>query len=127
MSCSSPLPGVRAPRIRAQINGLNIDSVIHAEIVCRGSCSSSTFDFTIGITNSAFDVYAIGLLTAQVSVKIYIYSRGLDVGDPILEGLADSVSVDQVSGTARVLGRDYSSVLIDLTFQSCTAIKLPVR
>ncbi len=118
MSRSSTLSGVRAPRLRAQINGVNVDSVIHAEIACRGSCSSSTFDLTIGITESTLDAYSIGLLTARVGVKIYIYSRGLDVGAPILEGLADSISVDQVNGTARVLGRDYSSVLVDLTFQS---------
>jgi len=108
---------VGAPRLRAQIAGLDVGSVIHAELASRGSFKSSTFELTISITEGALNIFAIGLLTAKVDVKVFIYSRGSSAGRPVVEGFADSISVDQVNGTARLIGRDYSSVLIDSMFQ----------
>lgn len=36
----------------------------------------------------------------------------------IFDGLADDIAVDPINGTARLIGRDYSSVLINSTYQS---------
>ena len=117
MTSSPVITAVMAPRLRAQINGASVDSIIHAEIVSRGSCKSSRFELTISITKNTRDRGWLSLIGGRVTVEIYVYSKITGDGVAIFEGLADSISVDQTNSIARILGRDYSSVLIDSTYQ----------
>jgi phage protein D len=106
------------PRIWAQINGTTVDSVMHANISNNGSCKSSRFELTVSTIGNAADNQWLDLLSGKVAVTIYMSSRpdGSDLAT--FDGLADNVGVDMINGTARIIGRDYSSVLISSTYQS---------
>ena len=56
-------------------------------------------------------------MDGKVSVEILIRPQPGTAEVSMFEGLADSISLDPINGIARILGRDYSSVLINSTFQ----------
>ena len=117
MTSASLTTPVRAPRLRVDINGVIINSIVHAEVVNRGSYKSSDFELTASITGNIRDRRWLSAVSGRATVQIYMYSGIFGVGPPIFQGLADSISIDQTNGIARISGRDYSSVLIDSTYQ----------
>jgi hypothetical protein len=108
---------LRTPRIWAQINGANVNSIMHADIAHNGSCQSSRFELTVSAIGDTSNIPWLNLIGGKVSVTTYMREqRG---GSPAImfEGLADNIAVDPINGTARIIGRDYSSVLISSTYQ----------
>jgi hypothetical protein len=58
------------------------------------------------------------LLNGRVTVQIFIRSDWENSEASMFEGLADIISLDPVNRTARIQGRDYSSILINSTYQN---------
>ena len=108
---------VRATRIRAQINGATVNSIMHADIIRAGSCKSSRFELTVSTLGDTSGNQWLDLLTGKVTVEILMRSQpdGNDVS--MFEGLADSIALDPINGVARVQGRDYSSILVNSTYE----------
>src|SRR5271165_1160673 len=107
----------RTPRLRVLINGVNVNSVMHAEISNRGSFKSSRFELTISITRNTPDNSWLRLLHGKIAVIIFVFPDiSSDIG-MTFEGMADSISIDQTNGIARVIGRDYSAILVESTYQ----------
>jgi hypothetical protein len=108
---------VGTPRIRAQINGQPVTSIVHADLINAGSCKSSRFELTVSTLRDTSANQWLDLLTEKVTVEILMRSQpdGNDVS--IFEGLADSVAFDPINGIARVQGRDFSSILVNSTHQ----------
>jgi hypothetical protein len=108
---------VNTPRIWAQINGAPVNSIMHADMTNAGSCKSSRFELTISTLGDFSGNQWLDLLTGKVTVEILMRSQpdGSDVS--MFEGLADSIALDPINGVARVQGRDFSSILINSTYQ----------
>ena len=108
---------VRAPRVRAQINGCVIDTILHVDMIARGSCKSSRIELTVSTNRTTSDTSWLNHLGGKVTVKIFIGLLFTDVEAIMFEGLADNVALDPINGVARIQGRDYSSVLINSSYQ----------
>jgi phage protein D len=106
-----------APRVWAQINGADVDSVMHANISNNGSCKSSRFELTVSTSGNTQADQWLPLIAGKVTVAIYMRSRRGENGSTMFEGLADNIAIDPINSTARITGRDYSSVLISSTYQ----------
>ena len=111
---------VRAPRVRAQINGCVIDTILHVDMIARGSCKSSRFELTVSTNRTTSDTSWLNHLGGKVTVKIFIGLLFTDVEAIMFEGLADNVALDPINGVARIQGRDYSSVLINSSYTPLT-------
>ncbi len=108
----------RAPRIWSQINRTNVNSIMHADISKNGSCQSSRFELTVSTSDNATDTQWQNPAGGKVGVTIFMRMRQ-DVCDTVIfEGLADSITTDLINGTTRIVGRDYSSVLVSSTYQN---------
>jgi hypothetical protein len=115
---NADIASVKAPRIQALVNGLAINSVIHADIVNSGSCKSSHFELTVSINDSATDNLWLNLPSGRIAVSISV-SADPDYDQTIMfEGLAENVAFDPINRVARIQGKDYSSVLVNTTFQN---------
>jgi phage protein D len=117
MQGSSASVFTRSPRVRAQINGAIVDSIMHVVMIDGGTCKSSRFELTVSTSGDTSSSRWIGLANGKVTVQIFVRSHWADSDVAMFDGLADSVAIDPINGTARILGRDYSSVLINSTFQ----------
>jgi hypothetical protein len=107
---------VRAPRVRALINGVLVDSIMHVDIVLSGSCKSSRFELTASTLGKPSSNLWLDSLDGKVTVEILMRSQFSDNDVSMFEGLADSISVDPLNRTTRIQGRDFSSILIDSTY-----------
>jgi hypothetical protein len=110
-------PGSRTPRVRALINGMPVDDVIHADVTDRGSCKSSHFELTVRAGGISLNTQWLNLQNGPVSVTISFYTQWDDTDAVEFEGLADSISFDPIRMIARIQGKDYSSVLANSSFQ----------
>jgi hypothetical protein len=106
---------VSNPRVWVQINGLTVDSVMHASILNNGSGKSSRFEITV--STAVYNQW-LRLPGGRVPVTIYMNSQSDGTDVVMFDGLADTIEVDTINSTARVLGRDYSSILISSMYQS---------
>jgi hypothetical protein len=109
---------ISAPRIWAQINGVTVGTVMHANISNNGSGKSSRFEITVSIGGNVAGNRWLDLLSGKVAVAIYITSQWNDNDIIRFDGLADNIAVDTLNSTARIIGRDYSSLLISSAYQS---------
>jgi phage protein D len=108
----------RAPRLRAEVNGVNIDSIMHAEIMTNGSCKTSQFEITVSTIARPLTENILGSLNERVVVRIFMRVLRDESDVTMFVGLADSITIDPVKNTVRISGRDYSSALISSTYQS---------
>jgi hypothetical protein len=91
---------------------------MHATISNDGPGKSSRFELTISIGgNWSYGLWP-DLANGKVAVTIYMRTQPGDPGSVMFDGLADNIAVDPINGTVRIVGRDYSSVLISSTYQS---------
>jgi len=111
------MASARAPRIRAQINGEIVDSIMNADWTDGGSCKGATFELTISTSGNRSENRWLDLLTGRVAVQIYMNAQRADSKIMTFEGLADNIAIDPINNTARILGRDYSSVLANSAYQ----------
>ncbi len=95
-----------------------VDSVMHADISNNGSHKSSRFELTISTNGGSANSQWLNLVNSKVDVAIYLRSHWDDRSSVLFNGLADNIAFDPLNGTARIVGRDYSSVLISSTYQS---------
>jgi phage protein D len=72
---------------------------------------------TVSTAGGPLDNNWLGLLSGSVAVVIYIRSQWTGSDVTMFTGLADSIAIDPINNTARILGRDYSSVLINSMYQ----------
>jgi hypothetical protein len=110
-------PSLRTPRVRAQFNGVAVDSVLHIDMTIAGSNRSSQFELTVSIENRLQTEQWLDPSTGRVEVKIFMHCEKYDNGTVVFQGLADGVAFDPINRVARVQGRDYSSVLINSGYQ----------
>lgn len=108
---------VRAPRVRVRLNGTYVDSILHLEATICSSCKSSRFEVTVSTGGSSLNGQWLDSATGPVSVTILIRSDISNAESVIIEGLADDIAFDPINRIARLQGRDYSSVLIDSSYQ----------
>jgi hypothetical protein len=117
MARNRPANRVEAPRVRAQFNGISIDSITHMEVSLNGSRKSSHFELTVStggsVPNGCWLESSPGM--AAVKILMHFQQNGSEIN--LFEGLADSVAYDPINRLARVEGRDYSSVLISSSYQ----------
>ena len=107
---------VTAPKVRAELNGMPINTILRVDITNTGSTTSSRFELMMSTVGEAALGQWIGRLRGIVSVKIYIRSQS---GDMLMfQGLADSISTDPINQIIRIVGRDYSSVMIGSAYQA---------
>jgi phage protein D len=90
---------------------------MHAEIMSLGSCKSSRFELTASISGDASDQPWLSLLSERVTVEIYIGTEGTNSESSMFTGLTDSIAIDPIAKIALLTGRDYSSVLVNSTYQ----------
>ncbi len=88
----------RAPRVWLQINGINVNSVMHADISNNGPCQTSRFELTVSTSGSTTDTEWQNPEGGRVSVAIYMRMRQDGHDTLIFEGLADSIATDVLNG-----------------------------
>jgi len=108
----------RAPRIKVSVNGSDVTTVMHADIMYGGSCRSSHFDVTLAIEGQMADQNWLGAISGGVAVNIVAYSEWDATGASIFKGLADRISFDPIRAVARIAGTDYSSILANSSYQA---------
>lgn len=118
MSNDSDKAYFRAPRVWVQINGALVNSVLHVDMTNSGSCKSSRFELTVSTNVDKISNQWLDLIDGKVTVQIFMRSEWLGNDIMAFEGLADNIAIDSINRTARILGRDYSSVLINSMHQS---------
>jgi hypothetical protein len=117
MSLNSDAVVARSPRIWVQIDGTAFDTVMHADMVSAGSCRSSHFELTLALSGKLELIQWLCSLSGRVVVKIYMRLRPGENDTIMSEGLMDSLTLDSLSNVVSIRGRDYSSILIDSTYQ----------
>lgn len=117
MLLNSRTASAKAPRVRALINGAMVDSIMHVDMVLGGSCKSSRFELTASTLGNSLNNQWLDLLAGRVTVEILMRSQSAANDISMFEGLADSISVDPINGVARIQGRDFSSILINSTYE----------
>ncbi len=91
---------------------------MHADITNSGSCKSSRFELTVSTSRDTPNNRWLDMVSGKVSVEIYVRSQHSGSEIVMFTGLADSIAMDPINGTARLIGRDYSSVLVNSTYQN---------
>ena len=117
MSTHSDAISAKAPRIWVQIAGTMFDTVMHADLVSAGSCKSSHFELTLALSRKLESNQWLGTLSGGIAVKIYMRLHRGENNLVMFEGLMDSLTFDAFSNVVSIRGRDYSSILIDSTYQ----------
>lgn len=114
---------VRCPRIRLNINGISVDGCVSAEVVnCRGS-KANAFRVVLSSTEVARRIGSTWIDKDPIDVSIdfgfYQFSEQSDAIQWVrmISGQADRISLNQVSGTVSLDGRDYASRLMDGVLQ----------
>jgi phage protein D len=117
MSLSPDTVFARSPRIQVQIAGITFDTVMHANLVSAGSCKSSHFELSLALSEKMGSSQWLDSLSGSVVVKIYMRLHQEENDTIMFEGLMDSLTFDSLSNIVSIRGRDYSSILIDSTYQ----------
>jgi hypothetical protein len=110
-------PPLRTPRVRAQFNGLPVDSVLHVDMTVAGSYKSSQFEVTVATGQTSGTEQWLTPSAGRVAVTIFMQCQKDDGETVVFQGLADGIAFDPITRVARVQGRDYSSVLINSGYQ----------
>ena len=103
-----------SPRISAVINGLSINSVLHADIVITDSTSASNFQLTLGLP----DALAVRDMPGHPDVSIAITPDSNSPGAVIFEGVSDSLTFDPLRKLAALRGRDMSGPMRETSPQN---------
>ena len=112
------IPDFKAPRVLAEINGIIVDDVIHANITMHQPGKSSSFALTVSMgSQSTNDHWIIGAARRTV-VSLSVHMTGTEEKIHIFEGLADDIAFDAIGKVAHIRGRDYSAILAGATIQS---------
>jgi phage protein D len=104
--------------VRAHLNGVAVDSILHIDMTIAGSNRSSQFEITVSIEDRLQTERWLNPSTGKVAVTIFMHCQEYDSDTVIFQGLADGVAFDPINRVARVQGRDYSSVLISSGYQN---------
>lgn len=107
---------VNAPRVRAQINGSVVDSVMTTKVTAGASGKSSQFDLMASTSGGINRNPWLSSLSGKVAVKIMMNCWSTSDEVTMFEGLADNIAVDSINNQVHIQGRDYSSVLINSTY-----------
>ncbi len=107
----------RSPRLRVEINGTNVNSVMHADITASGSCKTSKFELIVSVNDFSRPSSWLNTLSGRVSVEIFARLRPDGAERSMFQGLADTASLDPIQKVARIQGRDYSALLSNSAFQ----------
>lgn len=114
----SPMPGFRAPRVMAEINGLIVNTVIHASISMNHSGKSSRFALTVSMGRQTGGDQWLAGATRRVAVSLLVHTAGAEEPVRVFEGIADDLAFDPIRKIAHIQGRDYSAILGGSTIQS---------
>ena len=99
------------PRIRAQINGMPVNSVIHAEVTASASGRSGRFTLTFGASDGMPEQDWPNRIMGVVEVAIFMRDKLSESEARIFDGLANHVTYDPIRKIAHMRGHDHSSVL----------------
>ena len=91
------------------VNGMRVDNILLASIASNNCFSADSFSVIVATSSSASEDMIFW--SSLTSAYIEIYSA--DMQNAIITGMADSVILDWFQGTAKIEGRDLSSLLID--------------
>lgn len=108
---------IRSPRLRVEINGVNINSIMQADIMAAGSRRTSKFELTASVNDFSKRDSWLNTLSGRVSAEIFMRLQPSDDEESMFEGLVDAVSFDPIQKVARVRGTDYSSLLSSSAYQ----------
>lgn len=109
---------VRTPRVRAEINEISLDSITHMELASMGSFKSSHFELTVATNGSMKNRLWLNEMNGRVVIKILMRLYPGDSYQTLFEGLGDGVAFDSINNNASIWGRDFSSVLINSSYQA---------
>lgn len=116
------------PRIRAQINGMPVNSVIHAEVTASASGRSGRFTLTFGVSDGVPEQNWPNRMMGVVEVAIFMRDKLSESEARIFDGLANHVTYDPIRKIAYMRGHDHSSVLagsvIEESFVNNTASEI---
>ena len=107
----------RSPRVRIQVNGISVDSVLHADFTASGSCKSSKFEVIVSLIGGSQTTQWLNEITGRVALEIFLRIRTSDDEISMFEGFVDNISLDPIQKIARLRGRDYSALLASSTYQ----------
>jgi phage protein D len=114
---SEPQPSYRVPRLRILANGQPLTGAYAAEVIANNYYSADSFSTVIALGP---DPWAdTPFWSSEVDILIDV-QLSLDDGTSftsLLQGMADTVSIDPVEGVARLSGRDFTAALIEARTQ----------
>jgi hypothetical protein len=91
------------------VNGTRIDNILTASIASNNCFSADTFSVIVAFGTSESE--GVTFWSSLTSAYIEIFTP--DMHSTIITGMADSIILDWFQGTAKIEGRDLSSLLID--------------
>jgi len=96
---------------------MTIDAVTNMEVTLNGSRKSSRFDLTVSTGGDVSNSRWLNLSPGMAAAKILMRSEPNEGEVTLFDGLVESIAYDPINRLAQVEGRDYSSVLMNTSYQ----------
>jgi phage protein D len=103
----------RAPRLRILANGTAIEGAVEAEVLSNNHYAADRFTAVVAL---GIDLWATAAYWASQTDILLDVQCSLDGGTTytsLIQGLIDNVSIDVLTGTLRIQGRDMTASMID--------------
>ena len=109
--------GLAIPRISAEVAGISITSIIHADLFSDGPSLNSGFELCVSLISRPSDLQWLSAISSAIPITIHAGENG-DAADPIIfDGLLTSVSSDILRKVVVIRGTDWSYILKNSTCQ----------
>ena len=107
----------RAPRLRVLADGVPITRATEASVISTGGFCADFFQVRAALAGDAADWSAVTSVAIDVQMAL-----DADVGFvSIVQGYADAIGIDPITGTLSIEGRDYAAQLIEARTQETFA------
>jgi phage protein D len=106
------LSSYRAPRLRLMANGLPIQGAVEADVLSNNHYAADRFTAVVAL---GIDVWANAAFWASQTDILLDVQFSLDGGATfasLIQGLVDTVSIDVLTGSLRIEGRDLTASMI---------------
>lgn len=107
----------RAPRLRVLANGIALANATEASVISGGYFAADFFRVRAALSGDA--AFWAGSTTVAIDVQVALDPLGGFVS--LVQGNADAIGIDPITGTLTIEGRDYAAALIEARTQETFA------
>jgi phage protein D len=106
-------PSWRSPRVRLLANGMAIEGTIEADVLSNNHYASDRFSAVIALGVDIWATTAFWSSQTDILIDVQFSLDGGGAYTSLVQGLVDTVSIDQLAGSLRLEGRDLTAAMIE--------------